>query len=1073
MALNKFGESLAALCREHPLTEKWLLAPSRRVARQWVEAVARAGVPVVNVRLGYSRWRLDDEPAAETPRDRELEYVLDERHDTLVNFARYLARDELARRGLRFVAGQELEVITEIVWANLDAGQRAYFEKSAQRPGFFAALARTIGDLRRAGVEPDALARASTGLAAKREALAAAMSAYVDYLDREKLIDYAGVLEIACRALAAGANPLPGDALVVYPAHLARSKMERDLLAALPTDQKRELPVDEPATEDAGEAVPANVALLRWANSPDLAPPPKDGDDTVSIFRAVGEANEVREVFRRVIAAGCKLDEVEIIYTAPDPYLGLIYETATRLFASNGTAPPAAEDANDFGLPISFADGIPVSYSRPGRALSWWAEWVAAGFPQQSLVNAIREGLLKMNNDDGPSFAALADELRRVPIGAGRDRYEPALAEAAQGLEEKKKAASNSQIMGEDEEDGATADHLSRRLSAVQLLQSVLGALIKLIDPAEETSPAQVFSAAEKFLTDFTRERTGPLDAYAREALLSKLRDNTQWAEMGAFTNINPWEVLQSLAPGVRVGGAGPRPGRVFVSNIYNGGHSGRRWTFIIGLDDDRFPGEDIGEPVLLDEERKALAADLPTGASRLSEREANFLRLLSRLRGRVTLSFPCYDFARDREKFPTQILINIYRLLTRPAAADAGLEGMKRWLGAPAAYCPGDEVGALDMNEWWMWRLLAAPDASAVDGLAAVATSYENLARGLAARAAREKDEPTAYAGLVPDAGAALTRPDAPPYSPSKLEDAATCLRKFFYKHVLGIKPPDRFDVDADVWLDAIAEGGLLHEVFAVFVKELIDHQEKPSREQHTKRMHEILSDVVNKYKKLYPPPSDVVYQEQLDRLQAACDIFLGAEESWCRDNEPVGCEIKIGLPGGVTDAVTLEFGADLAIRARGRIDRLDRAATGGLIIWDYKTGNPYKYRKEKKKIGDGGILQHYLYYRLLRAAAGALRINGSISKVGFFFPSEQGLGLRLRWEEGDLKDYDGITAEILENIRKGRFFAATKEDICRYCDYQIICDAKEKLERKDIAQDGAPAPTENEPRGKKREKK
>ena len=48
---NGLTQSLAGLCRENLLGEKWLLAPSRRVGNQWIETVARCGQPLVHVRV--------------------------------------------------------------------------------------------------------------------------------------------------------------------------------------------------------------------------------------------------------------------------------------------------------------------------------------------------------------------------------------------------------------------------------------------------------------------------------------------------------------------------------------------------------------------------------------------------------------------------------------------------------------------------------------------------------------------------------------------------------------------------------------------------------------------------------------------------------------------------------------------------------------------------------------------------------------------------------------------------------------------------------------------------------------
>ena len=59
------------------------------------------------------------------------------------------------------------------------------------------------------------------------------------------------------------------------------------------------------------------------------------------------------------------------------------------------------------------------------------------------------------------------------------------------------------------------------------------------------------------------------------------------------------------------MGGLGPRGGCLHVAHVLAGGHSGRPHTFIVGLDDGRFPGVGLQDPILLDEERRA-SPDLP-----------------------------------------------------------------------------------------------------------------------------------------------------------------------------------------------------------------------------------------------------------------------------------------------------------------------------------------------------------------------------------------------------------------------------------------------------------------------------
>jgi len=49
--MNAFVAALAELCATRRFEEKRLIAPSRRVGNQWLDAAARAGRPVLNARV--------------------------------------------------------------------------------------------------------------------------------------------------------------------------------------------------------------------------------------------------------------------------------------------------------------------------------------------------------------------------------------------------------------------------------------------------------------------------------------------------------------------------------------------------------------------------------------------------------------------------------------------------------------------------------------------------------------------------------------------------------------------------------------------------------------------------------------------------------------------------------------------------------------------------------------------------------------------------------------------------------------------------------------------------------------
>src|SRR5262249_37042594 len=93
------------------------------------------------------------------------------------------------------------------------------------------------------------------------------------------------------------------------------------------------------------------------------------------LFRAVGEENEVREVFRRLLADGTPFDEAELLYTDPRPYPALIYELSEQ-----------------YGVPCTFGGGIAASFSRPGQAAVGFLSWIGGNFEESALRGIVAAG---------------------------------------------------------------------------------------------------------------------------------------------------------------------------------------------------------------------------------------------------------------------------------------------------------------------------------------------------------------------------------------------------------------------------------------------------------------------------------------------------------------------------------------------------------------------------------------------------------------------------------------------------------------------------------------------------------
>ena len=149
--------------------------------------------------------------------------------------------------------------------------------------------------------------------------------------------------------------------------------------------------------------------------------------------------------------------------------------------------------------------------------------------------------------------------------------------------------------------------------------------------------------------------------------------------------------------------------------------------TFIVGLDDSRFPGAGLQDPLLLDHERQALSPKLPTAAGRLKEKLDKFARLLARLRGRIVLSYCCHDLADDREMFPSPVILAAFRILS--GKHDGDQTDLLRWLPPPASFAPQSPERCLDEADWWLWRLCGPEAIGDISGL--VAERFPHLGRG------------------------------------------------------------------------------------------------------------------------------------------------------------------------------------------------------------------------------------------------------------------------------------------------------------------------------------------------------
>lgn len=985
--MNTLVAALADRCRERLLEEKWLLAPTRRVGAQWLDAAARAGRATLNARV-----------------------------ETLGSMAVNLAAPALAAAGLQPAPRRAAVLLVDRALAALGPKRLRYLRDAAPGLGLAGTVFASLDALRLAGVPARRLRAGVFEDDAKGSDLKALLAAYLELLARERLVDYAAILELAIERLGKDPAALGPDTLLLVPADLEPRGLEKRMLEAVPAPRRIGLAVDAPG-------LPAD---LRFAH-------------------AVGEVNEVRAVLRACLAGGISLDEVEVLHTDPGVYVPLLYET----FAA--VERPGAAPGDE--LPVTFAEGIPCDYSRPGRALAAWVRWTAEDFPQPALVAMVREGLLALEGADGEQsgFGRLATLLRSLPVGFGRDRYLPRIAERIRQLEERRREAGTGDEAPDDEVVALRRAQIDRDLEACVLLGRLVGRLLAIAPAAGGPASAAV-GAASRFLRECARS-VSRLDNFAGEKLLQELASMERWlahdVDGAAANGVRSW--LQELPRATCVLGSGPRPGCLHVDRVPGGGHSGRPHTFVVGLDDGRFPGAGLQDPLLLDRERARLGPEVQPAVARLEASVRGFAHLLGRLRGAVRLSWPGRHLTDDRELFPSPVLLAAFR--DRAGNPGAELTDLLRSTGLPASFAPPSPEEALSAAEWWLWRLTG--DEQVVNAGELLARRAPHLARGEEAAAARAGDAFTAWDGFVPRAGADLdpTAAAGKVLSSNGLEAAGACPLRFFFKYALEIAPPEELAIDASRWLDPLRRGSLLHGLFEDFVRELVAAGRLPSLERDRPRLLELLEARVVAELAVAPPPSAAVYDRERRELAQVAETFLRVDEEFCREHRsaPAYLEASIGMPqpagtGTALDtpepvAVALPDGG--AIRTRGRVDRIDRVgdAPGAWSIWDYKTGGSYGFAAADPFV-EGRKVQSYLYLRMvearLRSAVGPAE---QVVLFGYFFPGLKTMGERISWTPEKLREGGRVLQLLSRALAAGAFVPTTEAGDCTYCDYRAAC--------------------------------
>jgi ATP-dependent helicase/nuclease subunit B len=611
---NAMVRFLAGFCREHPLDEKIFIVPSFIVGRQIGEALARQVGSWVNLRF-VTPWTLAGE-------------VLERRAES--------------DAGKPMTSSAEL-ALTDRLFRDLHAGGKLeYFGRAGVSLGLSNALYRAIRDLRLAGLTSADVRPERFLVERKGRELALLVGRYERALEEDGLLDSAAFLAAAVRA---AERTSFAPALTLCPMDARLSRLERDLVRAAAGNRLVLIPGDPvfglerprhswPASPP-GEA--AEAKRLSWLFAPREALDPGE-DNRIEIFRALGPANECREVLRRLYSESVPFDHVEVLVPPGGGHATIFHLLSART-----------------RLPVTFGEGVPVSFTSPGRLFFGLLDWLENDFSSAHLCRLLENGdlVLPAGRSGIPLAARTACRyLRSAMIGWGRERYRGRL----EALREARKADLGLRENGSGGEEGGVDEPrraaLSTAIAEIDALAAAIGRLLTTF-PDEAAPGAYNVEALCEALSGLIGDPQGAdteIDRKARDVLLDRLTVVRQESRFPPLPIKEALDLIRSAGASLRVGASPPLPGHLHVTGFSTGGHSGRPTTFVVGLDEATFPGRGLQDPVLLDEERAALSDDLPTAADALRANLYGLAATLASVRGRVVFSYPSFNVVEGRE---------------------------------------------------------------------------------------------------------------------------------------------------------------------------------------------------------------------------------------------------------------------------------------------------------------------------------------------------------------------------------------------------------------------------------------
>lgn len=754
---------------------------------------------------------------------------------------------------------------------------------------------------------------------------------------------------------------------------------------------------------------------------------------------------EVRGVVREIaglLRAAAPLERVAVLYGDPEPYATLVAEHL------------AAAD-----LPANGPVVRTLGQTIPGRVLSELLALPEAGFSRQAALDWL--GLAPLQSPDGLLPIERWTEVAELAgVGRGRDQWRRRLRAYADGLAAR----------GRDD------------TAARSLLDFVETLFTELEGPAQRTwtgFAAWATALLDRYLGQPEAPRPWPdedrkAEAVLREriaalAVLDGAASGSGDVDLAAFRRALRAELDE---PAGRIGqfGVGVYLGPLATAAALDFDHS-----FVLGMAEGAFPTRPSEQPLLPDALRQHLRTLLPhspataaleTLQERGARERAALLAILAS-DARTTLCHPRANRREQRERSPSPWFLELAgRRAGRGRALLADeLQFLDGWYRDIASASAGIEHAAEPATtaEWVARELIGWQRAGHEIPDAPLVAAEPALGQAIAVAHARASAIFTPWDGRVGPHPFLDGRLDSP-QSATALGRYGTCPRQYLLGQVLGIREPE--EREDPLALEGAQRGLLLHGILERFVRALLGEplDDPDARRTLLRRLgDEALAEMAEQ------GITDALrWRLSSGLVRAWLDRWLDEQDALVAELgvAPVGAELAFGRPGDALGTVSVALPSGRHLGFRGRIDRLDAAADGGVaLVIDYKSSSDERYRGIQ---ADPVLAGRELQLAVYALAAEHTYPGAEIHARYWFLGPRKGKAPHLGYvfDQPRRERALAVLDTLAEGIGAGAFpprpgkwddYDRTYEH-CRSCAFDRVCPAPPERERAWERASGAP---------------